>query len=72
MPKNSTLPSGSVWIKSADLNNQIVPGNTTVLLFNITLTGLNQSVTDMTIAPTSIDDDNGVLINPDVATGKVW
>jgi hypothetical protein len=71
MPKNSTIPSSSVWIKVSDLNDQVVAGNTNVLLGTITLTGKKAGTSDLSIPKTKISDDNGSLINPVVNTGKI-
>ena len=71
MPRNSTIPSSSVWIKAVDLNDQVVSGNTNVLLGTITLTGKKEGTTDLSIPKTTISDDNGSSINPVVNTGKI-
>ena len=42
MPRNSKIPSSSVWIKAVDLNDQVVASNTNVLLGTITITGKRQ------------------------------
>jgi hypothetical protein len=71
MPKNSKIPSSSVWIKAVDLNDQVVSGNTNVLLGTITLTGKKAGTTDLSIPKTTISDDNGSSINPVVNTDKI-
>lgn len=71
LPKNSTLPSSSVWIKTVDLENEVHPGDTNVLLGTITVTGKNTGISDLSITKTMISDDNGSLINPAVDTGKI-
>ncbi len=57
IPSNSTLPSSSVWIKGIDLSNQIVSGNTSVLLANITLKGKEIGNTNLTISNIFYDPD---------------
>jgi YVTN family beta-propeller protein len=71
LPKNSTLPSSSIWIKTIDLENEVHPGDTNVSLGTITLTGKMEGTSDISIQKTMISDDNGSLINPAVNTGKI-
>jgi hypothetical protein len=71
MPRNSTIPSSSVWIKAVDLNDQVVSGNTSVLLGTITLTDKKACTTDLSIPKTTISGDNGSSINPVVKTDKI-
>jgi PKD repeat protein len=71
LPKNSTLPSSSVWIKAADLNKQINPGDTNVLLGTITVKGKQAGTSDINIVSTAIDNDNGSIVNPVVNKGMI-
>jgi len=71
LPRNSTVPSGSIWIKAADLGSQVGPGDTNVLLGTITLTGKKEGTSDLNIPRTMINDDTGSLITPLVNTGTV-
>jgi YVTN family beta-propeller protein len=71
LPKNSTLPSSSVWIKTVDFENEVHSGDTNVLLGTITLTGKKAGTSDLSIVKTMISDDNGSLINPVMNTGKI-
>ncbi len=62
---NSTVPSGSVWITVANFG-QVKAGDTNVSFGNITVTGIKEGTTNLSIVPTEIDDNNGDLINPNV------
>jgi len=68
---NSTLPADSVWIKAADLNNQITSGATNINLATITLRGDNQGTTDILITVTKMDDDRGNPIEPSTIPGHL-
>ena len=68
---SSALPSSSVWIKAADLSNQVLPGKTNVLLGTITIVGKKIGTADLSILPAKISDDNGTSINTAMITGKV-
>ena len=57
--------------KVIDLNDQVHPGDTNVLLGTVTLTSKKAGTTDLSIPKTKMSDDNGSLINPVVTTGKV-
>jgi hypothetical protein len=70
-PRNSTIPSSSIWIKTADLDNKVRAGDTNVLLGFITLTGKKAGTVELSILRTKISDDNGSLINPNVITGNL-
>jgi hypothetical protein len=70
-PRNSTIPSNSIWIKTADLDNKVRAGDTNVLLGIITLTGKKAGTADLSILRAKISDDNGSLINPNVITGNL-
>jgi hypothetical protein len=50
LPRNSTFPSSLVWIKAIDLNDQVHPGDTNVLLGTVTLTGKKAGTTDLGIS----------------------
>ena len=70
---NSTLPSSSVWIKAVDLNKQVEPGDTNVILATISLKSKNIGNSFINISATKIDDDEGYSINVTIqnATLKV-
>ena len=61
---NSSLPSGSVWIKAADLNHEISNGANNVILANVTFRGDNQGYVKITTTIGQMDDDSGTVINP--------
>ncbi len=71
MPRNSTIPSSSVWIKVSDLDKKVGSGDTNVLLGTITLTGKKAGTTDLNIPKTQISADGGSLINPVIVAGKI-
>jgi len=71
LPRSSTLPSSSVWIKVSDLGSQVGPGDTNVLLGTITITGKKAGSTTLGIPTTKISADGGSLITPVVNTGTV-
>ncbi|MCW7078754.1 MAG: hypothetical protein OCU22_06485 [Canidatus Methanoxibalbensis ujae] len=68
---NSTLPADSVWIKAADLNNQITSGATNINLATITLRGDNRGTADILITVTKMDDDRGNPIEPSTIPGHL-
>ncbi|MDD1719877.1 MAG: hypothetical protein LUQ25_07455 [Methanoregulaceae archaeon] len=68
---NSTIPSDSVWIKAADLNNLIVPGAKKVTLATITIRGDTVGTTPVTLAVRQISDDAGTNIVPTRVNGSV-
>jgi len=55
----SPIPSGSVWIKSVDLNDKIKSGDTNVSLGNITITGKKAGTADLNISKGSYYDPDG-------------
>ncbi len=71
MPRNSTIPSSSVWIKVSDLDKKVGSGDTNVLMGTITLTGKKEGTTDLNIPKTQISADGGSLINPVIVAGKI-
>jgi len=68
---NSTLPADSLWIKAADLNDEIKSGAKNITLATITLRGDKQGESDILITVTKMDDDNGNPINPNTVSGHV-
>jgi len=70
-PRNSTIPSGSVSIKTIDLSNKALSGDTNVSLGNITLTGKKDGITNLSIQPIDIEDYSNNRIKPIVIVGKV-
>ena len=65
---SSSLPADSVWMKCADLNDEIKRGDKNISLARLTLRGDEKGKTDLVITVTKIDDDDG---NPiDVSTTK--
>ncbi|HHV24815.1 MAG TPA: hypothetical protein GXX65_09930, partial [Methanosarcina sp.] len=71
LPRNSSFPSSSVWIKTVDLENKVVPGNTNVLLGTITLTGKKAGTAYLDVPKTTISADGGSSINPAVVKGSL-
>ena len=66
---NSTLPADLVWIKTADLMDQVGIGATTINLAAVTLRGDAQGNTDIIATVTKMDDDSGYPINPTTDAG---
>jgi hypothetical protein len=71
MPKNSAVPSSSVWMETVDLGKQVNSNDGNVLLGTITLSGKKAGTTDLSILPKLITADGGSTINPDLKTGKI-
>jgi PKD repeat protein len=68
----STIPSSSVWIKTVDLNNTVVSGNTNVLMGNITLIGKKAGTTDLNITEGYFDPDVNITHKiPGVNKGNI-
>ena len=68
---NSTLPADSIWMKAADLSDQVKSGATDINLGTLTLRGDNQGTSDIVITVTKMDDDNGYPINPNTISGQI-
>ena len=68
---NSALPADSVWMKSADLTDQIKSGATNITLGTLTIRGDNEGTSDVTITVTKMDDDDGNPINPNKISGQI-
>ena len=66
---NSTPPADSVWIKAADLMDQVGAGATNVNLATITLRGDNLGASDIIATVTKMDDDGGYPIDPSIDPG---
>jgi hypothetical protein len=66
---NTTLPSGSVRMRAVDLNNQIQPGATSILLGTLTLEGLKTGSTPVLITVNELDDNSGNIIPASVQQG---
>jgi len=68
---NSTLPADSLWIKAADLKDEIKSGAKNITLATITLRGDKQGKCDILVTVTKMDDDNGNPIDPNTVSGKI-
>jgi PKD repeat protein len=73
LPRNSAVPSSSVWIKTVDLENKVVSGNKNVLLGTITITGKKAGTTDLNIPAGFYDPDGDFSehITPSVIKGSI-
>lgn len=71
LQSNSSLPGDSVWLKAADLNNQIINGTANVLLATLTIRGDSLGKTNVNISVTTMDDDGGAQINPNTVASQV-
>jgi len=65
---NSTLPASTVWFKAGDLNDQVKAGDTNVVLATLTIKGLAEGTSDITITVNSFQDDNYQNIKDQIAT----
>jgi len=68
---NSTLPADSVWIKAADLMDQVGVGATNINLATLTIRGDNPGTSDIFATVTKMDDDSGYPVNPSTALGHL-
>lgn len=66
---NGPLPADTVWIKSVDLNNQIVSGAVNVTLCTLTIRGDATGETGITLTPEMVDADFGGRYAPDRING---
>ena len=74
MNSTSPVPLSSVWIKSLDGGNQIVPGAKNVSLGNITITGKKAGNTVLNLSEGSYYDPDGYFAErliPVVITGEI-
>uniref|UniRef100_A0A7C3UII4 M6 family metalloprotease domain-containing protein n=2 Tax=Geoglobus ahangari TaxID=113653 RepID=A0A7C3UII4_9EURY len=65
---NSPLPASTVWFKVGDLNNQVKVGHTNVVLATLTIKGLSEGASDITITVNSFQDDSYTDIKDRIAT----
>ena len=66
---NSTLPADAVWLKAADLMDQIKRNATDVILATLTIRGDEIGNTDIIADINKMDDDDGNPIYPSVRNG---
>lgn len=59
---NSTLPAKSVWMNGADLQETLTGNLTNVDLGSITLVGVLEGTTGITLTVNALDDSNGTAI----------
>ncbi len=64
MSSTSDVPADSVWISSVDLDSSVNPGETDVLLGNVTVRGDVEGTTELIIIVNQMDDDSGNTITP--------
>ncbi|WP_157199963.1 PKD domain-containing protein [Methanogenium cariaci] len=67
--ENGTLPSGSVWIKAADLSDGVSAGAADVTLTTLTISGLDGGSANITATVSLMDDDDGSAIDVTVTGG---
>ena len=67
---NSTLPADAVWLKAADLTDQIKRNATDVILATLTIRGDEIGNTEIIADINKMDDDNGNPICPSVRNGN--
>ena len=65
---HSTLPASTVWFKVGDLSDQVKAGDTNVVLVTLTIKGLAEGTSDITITVNSFQDDNYQNIEDQIAT----
>ncbi|RCV63254.1 hypothetical protein C5S53_14995 [Methanophagales archaeon] len=68
---NSALPADSIWMKAADLLEQVESGATNINLGALTFRGDEEGTSDILITVTKMDDDNGYPINPSIDPGHL-
>jgi hypothetical protein len=68
---NGPLPSDSVWLKAADLNDQIKSGASSVLLATLTVRLDSPGSTKVNPVVMQMDDDNGSVISASTVSGQV-
>ena len=64
MPKNGTLPGGSVWCSAVDLTG--ASGNVDITLFNATISVNSIGITNITIIPTRVEDRSAGRYYPEI------
>ena len=55
---NSTLPSSELWFKVGDLNDQVKAGDENVVLANLTVKGVSEGESTITVTVISFQDDS--------------
>jgi len=70
LPRNSTLPADAVWLKAADLTDQIKRNATDVILATLTIRGDEIGNTEIIADINKMDDDDGNPICPSVRNGN--
>ncbi len=68
LKSNSTLPFSTAWFKAGDLNDQVKAGDTNVVLATLTIKGLTEGTSDITITVNSFQDDNYQNIEDQIVT----
>ena len=67
----STLPADSVWMKAADLQDDVKSDDTNIQLGTLTIRGDADGMCDIVVTVTKMDDDNGDPINPGTVSGTI-
>jgi hypothetical protein len=68
---NSTLPSSSVWMKAADLNDIVQSSTQPVSLGTVVIRGLSAGSSSIRLTTTAMDDDGGNVLAPASGTGTI-
>jgi len=68
---NSTLPADFVWIKAADLQGKVNPGDSNVALAILKIKGKSLGKTGINVNVNKMDDDKGNPINAAASPGYV-
>ena len=71
MHSNSTLPADSVWMKAADLQDDVKSDDMNIQLGTLTIRGDANGMCDIVVTVTKMDDDNGDPINPATDAGHL-
>ncbi|MCU0630151.1 MAG: hypothetical protein MUF37_03230, partial [Methanoregulaceae archaeon] len=69
LKENSTFPSGSCYLKAADLNEQVQDGATSIPLATVTLRSLKAGSTTVTVTVLRMNDDVDTRLTPTVEAG---
>ncbi|MDD3041327.1 PKD domain-containing protein, partial [Bacteroides sp.] len=70
LPRNSPLPSDSVWMKVGDFG-QIEAGDTDVNIGSIKILGKTPGTTNITVYVNQMDDDSGGIITPKIIEARL-
>jgi len=68
---NSALPSSSIWMKAADLNDKVQTSAQAVTLGSIVVRGKSAGSSKIVVTAATMDDDTGNGLAPGTGTGTI-